>query len=1286
MHSRVQEPFGLLSVQLWQDSYWHNDLCHREWPVTNTNAQPDRFEITLTGDSVLWPGVTVDRTVVITADPWLDIHHRLDPGATTGPYSPPAFWFSSVMSGRGRTFVPGPTGVLDYPRWPQHESWCHEPTDGWVGWVGASGGLAVISDVAHLRHVRLRHLRTDRLEWIRRRVPTVEQARVRIVPFSCLKRVDGAGDAGILAIEQTPGGLAVDVYALLTGAATLTVELVQPNGTATAAATATANLVAGSVSRFVVPLPNWPTNAAGLWWRGAVRMVPPGAGAATFLIAAIGSPYLRGMLPRAPQVTELPRAERADRRPPRSFLFDATPVPLPRPWLKRPGVKPRVLALVSPTNTATLLALADQFDIELILPYIPRTADIPTSSGGISGKAFYYELGDRYEGVFGDELIAVSTEALSAARTYDVILLGLYNGNVSGGHDSWALLPQNLQAEILARVHAGTGLVVIRRGGAGGPNPETATLQGLLPISDVRGGSDYDGPCHPMNDRTVRGLPWSVFPSPGPIFGYSASSPTATVLIEIEPPAGVRIPLLARTTYGAGRVLDLVWGPFVAPPDQRRQRPAGAEETESLRYDLALLARLIQDASGRSPAIAVRNVALVGDTATVDLEQVDTSIHVFDLNWIARDRFGTELGSGQRSAGAFPASGSVGFSIPSGAWTLDVVVQPSSGEPGWGAGGRILDIATTLTPNESVIGRDDAFEVFPSGGAAAAQYEVQLVDGRQRIMSRQIIASGERATIRADRIETPRAELRVHGLDASGRLVGQHARALRARGRTGMGAFPVHYWNDAFIALPGPLFVRHLDANGALGISAFFTISASSPVGIDVVAAADRLAIPYVPQSSGWLYTSGGQAPDGSGSQLSLTNAQAVASGTAIDRNTAAAWADANVLYYMAGDDEPNPPRTDVSFDPSALTRFRAWLSDAYGHLDSALQAEWGAGVTLVAAMPRSHADAVAAFNAGGVSYAPWVDHRRFMMDLFSRAPATARQALRRGDPRALAGTSGDGLMSMVNSRDWWTRGRALDIVVRKTKGTALILKALGALSMPWTGYDDPDPIIRHQVWSLFGLGEDGMAIFQEMSLINPDLSLPETARDLAAALLPVRRGVGGLFSQSKPADDGVFVLASPDSSIVLAIHGYESLGGWASGEPPNQPDLGVDARENAHELLNSMGVSWNVLSPAEVESGALELKGARALILPMCAALSDAACEAIRRWVAKGGHVVADLLPGVFNAHGRLRGTGIAATSATTLPQIHSIRSSGSRRARARRSPTPPSPSGAPVLLRREW
>src|SRR6185369_16801922 len=128
----------------------------------------------------------------------------------------------------------------------------------------------------------------------------------------------------------------------------------------------------------------------------------------------------------------------------------------------------------------------------------------------------------------------------------------------------------------------------------------------------------------------------------------------------------------------------------------------------------------------------------------------------------------------------------------------------------------------------------------------------------------------------------------------------------------------------------------------------------------------------------------------------------------------------------------------------------------------------------------------------------------------------------------------GDNLMAMASGRDWWVRGLALDVVGRYAVSTAFELQALGTPSMGWTGYDDPDPIIHYRFWNSFGLGESGQALFSETTLVNPDLSLPEVGRDLAAALLPARRGVGGLFAASHAASDGIFVLTSPDSSCVL--------------------------------------------------------------------------------------------------------------------------------------------------------
>jgi hypothetical protein len=1129
-----------------------------------------------------------------------------------------------------------------------------------MAWLDGNGGLAFVTDAAHLRHVRVCHAGVDRLEWIRRRVDTIEQTTVRLIPFSGLSRVDGAGDAGIVALERSAQGLELSLFPLRSDPyIRLEIQAIRAGGSVETLLVTYQRLTVGTILRLLVSEPGDSTA-----WRGRLVVTDPaGASFATDFVVAVNGDdpggYLRGDVPSVAPVTELWRGDRNRyRKPPRSFAFDAAPVSLPTPWLSDQPNRLRVLAFIQPTATASIIALAHHFDFDLTAPFVPYSAQLPTGTGGIAGQNFRLQLGDRYEGFSGSELVAAWTAALDPSRQYDVILLGI------GGqeHEAWGLLPHALQTEILNRIQAGTGLVCVRRGNPAGPQPPpvgtpTERLQTLLPLT-VSSTSDFLGEWRPSSDATVQGLLWSVMADPGRIFRFAARAGVQT-LLEIFTSGRVRLPVLARTTYGTGRVLDMGWSPHPVPLDRYRRRPAGTERMETLRYDLALLARVVFDAAGRVPPITVRNVTLGTGTATVELDSATTP--AFVLDWVARDRFDAPLGSGRETHATYPAGGIVTIPISPGAWTVDATVTPSTGSVAWGAGGRVLDFGITISPNVTVVNPGDQITITPAPVAGAALYVADTVDGRNRVVARSEIPPGGSATIDAAPLETPFAELRVHALDGQGQLLAQAVRGLRVRRRSGIDGFPLHFWNTVQ-TIPQTLMVRQLDAHSSFGISSLYNVGERA-LDTDLGTAADRLNVPYGMSTSGWLRASGGIAPDGTGEVLpdgtlrpfSLTNATAIANGRTRDTDQARAVADGNVLFYHVADDEPDPPRTDVSHDPETLSQFQSWLRERYGYADALLQQEWGPAATLASAAPRSFADAVAAFPAE-LTYAPWLDHRRFIMDLFSRMPTLSRESLRYGDPQARTITSGESWTGLATGRDWWVRGRALDVVGRYRISTGIELAALGTPSMAWTGYDDPDPILRYRFWNALGLGESGQALFNENTFVNPDLTLPEVGRDLAAALLPIRRGVGRLFAASRPADDGIYVLSSPDSSCVLAIHGpmqgtafgYESLGRWISGTPPARAnDLGPDSREGVHDLLAAMGVGWRAISPSDVESGALERRGARLLILPMCAALSAPACEAIQRWVSHGGRVIADLLPGVFTSHGRLRGTGITPAGA---------------------------------------
>ena len=190
------------------------------------------------------------------------------------------------------------------------------------------------------------------------------------------------------------------------------------------------------------------------------------------------------------------------------------------------------------------------------------------------------------------------------------------------------------------------------------------------------------------------------------------------------------------------------------------------------------------------------------------------------------------------------------------------------------------------------------------------------------------------------------------------------------------------------------------------------------------------------------------------------------------------------------------------------------------------------------------------------------------------------------GDPRALVLSSGDQRMS-ANGRDWNVMGRALDAVGCYHHSMLVELSAMGVASGQWLGYDrEEEP--AHSAEDLDRPGAWGRLPCALCAIVSDQPGFHTArgrARYFAAALLPLRRGVGRLFGLSSPACDGVFVLVSPDSSIVLRVHGYDT-------RDHNDADLAGRSREAVHGLLSGMGVAWSTMSPSDLEARGARLHG----------------------------------------------------------------------------------------------
>ena len=91
---------------------------------------------------------------------------------------------------------------------------------------------------------------------------------------------------------------------------------------------------------------------------------------------------------------------------------------------------------------------------------------------------------------------------------------------------------------------------------------------------------------------------------------------------------------------------------------------------------------------------------------------------------------------------------------------------------------------------------------------------------------------------------------------------------------------------------------------------------------------------------------------------------------------------------------------------------------------------------------------------------------------------------------------------------------------------------------------------------------------------------------------------------------------------------------GTLMGRPLPQVHLGF-AR-----AIEDLGLQYDMLSYEEIEQG--QLKDYRLPLMPASAALSPAEAAAIRTFVEKGGTIIADTTPGMFDHHGRLLGKGL--------------------------------------------
>lgn len=330
---------------------------------------------------------------------------------------------------------------------------------------------------------------------------------------------------------------------------------------------------------------------------------------------------------------------------------------------------------------------------------------------------------------------------------------------------------------------------------------------------------------------------------------------------------------------------------------------------------------------------------------------------------------------------------------------------------------------------------------------------------------------------------------------------------------------------------------------------------------------------------------------------------------------------------YTLGDENYLVSRAplDVCISPTCLAAFRKELEASYGSL-AALNAAWQTKYTQWDEIVPATLDEV---KQSPALWPRWADHRLFMDRVFTTAHKLGRDAIRSVDPGARVGFDGVFNLDSHHGYDFYQLCRACDMVQ---------IYALHFMQVEYLrSFQQPGSLVgswynelgnRNEGWAKrlgwhllfhrFNSSWYWMAYDTGPALLFPDLRPTPQLLWMEQSIREIQGGIGKLLLHAQRQHDGIAVHYSQAS-----VHANTLLGRNLNS-----------AQTGACRVLEDLGFQYEMLSYEQIERGGLE--GFRVLVLPSSFALTENEVLAIRRFVERGGMLVADLVPGVLDGHCR--------------------------------------------------
>ena len=385
---------------------------------------------------------------------------------------------------------------------------------------------------------------------------------------------------------------------------------------------------------------------------------------------------------------------------------------------------------------------------------------------------------------------------------------------------------------------------------------------------------------------------------------------------------------------------------------------------------------------------------------------------------------------------------------------------------------------------------------------------------------------------------------------------------------------------------------------------------------------------------------------------LDRTNQGLVGSCTQAEPFSPAAYTLGDENYLFNG-------RNEVCHSPQTVAAFQKWLQAKYGTI-AALNVAWAGwkpalqGQSGVPAQPAgtppyaTFADIktpmlIEEAAKQEVSFAPWLDHKRFMSEAFAATHDLFRDTIRTVDTGAKVGYDGFLGFNWQSGYDFERLGQNLDLNQTYTsswiQGELMrAFKRPDALTGKW-GNSDADVESGWHAFPWHCLLDDDNSVWWWTSFgcdyipFNPDLSQSLMGKWFFEALRETTSGPGRLLLHADRELSPVAVLHSQtDFHTTDILYEAGMRAPFAAG--------GQYLSEETAMLygLRDAGYQYRHLTPALLTKENLDPAKCKACFMPYASCLSDEQIALLQDYVQRGGTLVADGRIGMLTGDGKLR------------------------------------------------